>query len=653
MLKECPKGMVRNPKTGRCITTCPPGEVRINGRCKKQKSSPKKASPKKASPKKASPKKKDDCPPGKIRNPKTGRCITECPPGQVRINGRCKPKKPSASRSKSLSRSRSKSPKSPKRSLKSKRKLKECPPGTRRNPLTNRCKKIETSKKKKSKVKKATYKGIIDISAIQVSQDRPELSVVPGPYPPCIINSRLPLLPHQIRVVSFLNRPDRRGLIAIHDVGTGKTLTAVTASQCYLNQSPAHRVIVVTPVSLQENFKKEIRNYGANPSDPRYQFYTIQGFRNALDQHRLVAVDQTLLILDEAHNIRTDQELGDGLEGEVEEEKHPDVPDKIKIGVFAKALLQTAKQCKKVLLLTATPLINNPMDIVNLIAMVNGEDPIVSFREFEKIDFPSYLRCKTSIYKPSEEYVRDNYPSSHVHNVFIEMDPAYLVHYKAIEDQPTENQRAFYNAIRRVSNTVDQVHSPKIDWVMNLLQRSAPAEKFVVFSHFITCGVNLLIKKLTDQGIPFRQITGSISGKNRADAVTLFNSNQLKVLIISKAGGEGLDLKNTTGVVLMEPAWNEAANRQVIGRAVRYKSHITLPPALRKVDIYRLLLIKPVERAIVNEAIERFWTKNRSAPEQKLSIDLYMRNTSLLKQVEIDRFMNFMIRYSIERQPCV
>jgi serine/threonine protein kinase len=85
--KVCPPGKIINPKTGRCIKepkpakVCPPGKI-INpktGRCIN------------------APKPAKVCPPGKIINPKTGRCINApkpakvCPPGKI-INpktGRC------------------------------------------------------------------------------------------------------------------------------------------------------------------------------------------------------------------------------------------------------------------------------------------------------------------------------------------------------------------------------------------------------------------------------------------------------------------------------------------------------------------------------------------------------------------------------------
>src|SRR5437868_5419575 len=97
---------------------------------------------------------------------------------------------------------------------------------------------------------------------------------------PCIEQSSLPLKEHQIRVVNHIR--NHRGLIVSHVVGSGKTLTAVTATQCYLEDNPNGEVLIVTPVSLQDNFKKEMRAYGVDPDKSpwknKYKFFTLQGF---------------------------------------------------------------------------------------------------------------------------------------------------------------------------------------------------------------------------------------------------------------------------------------------------------------------------------------------------------------------------------------
>ncbi|AEJ34784.1 helicase conserved C-terminal domain (PFAM) [Acanthamoeba polyphaga mimivirus] len=75
--------------------------------------------------------------------------------------------------------------------------------------------------------------------------------------------------------------------------------------------------------------------------------------------------------------------------------------------------------------------------------------------------------------------------------------------------------------------------------------------------------------------------------------VNNYNNGLFKVLLISSAGSESLDLKNTRQVHIMEPHWNESKIIQVIGRSIRYGSHISLPQNERKVDIYRWISIFP------------------------------------------------------------
>lgn len=55
---------------------------------------------------------------------------------------------------------------------------------------------------------------------------------------------------------------------------------------------------------------------------------------------------------------------------------------------------------------------------------------------------------------------------------------------------------------------------------------------------------------------------------------------------ITAAGAEGISLKNTRSVHIMEPYWNAVRTDQVKGRAVRICSHMDLPQARRNVYVY-------------------------------------------------------------------
>jgi hypothetical protein len=64
------------------------------------------------------------------------------------------------------------------------------------------------------------------------------------------------------------------------------------------------------------------------------------------------------------------------------------------------------------------------------------------------------------------------------------------------------------------------------------------------------------------------------------------DGKQVKVILISQAGSEGLDFKFIRQVHVLEPWYNMNRIEQIIGRAVRTCSHKDLPFALRNVEIY-------------------------------------------------------------------
>jgi superfamily II DNA or RNA helicase len=64
------------------------------------------------------------------------------------------------------------------------------------------------------------------------------------------------------------------------------------------------------------------------------------------------------------------------------------------------------------------------------------------------------------------------------------------------------------------------------------------------------------------------------------------DGNLVKVILISKAGSEGLDFKNIRQVHVLEPWYNMNRIEQIIGRGVRNLSHCSLPFSQRNVEIY-------------------------------------------------------------------
>jgi superfamily II DNA or RNA helicase len=457
----------------------------------------------------------------------------------------------------------------------------------------------------------------------------------------CVSRSKMPMKKHQLAVVKHLN--DHRGLLAIHSTGAGKTLTSVAASQCYLDKHPNRKVIVVTPVSLQENFKKEMIAYGAEIDD-RYEFYTIQGFVT-----KDVMCRKSMLIIDEVHNLRT--EIRKSRSGKL-------------TGAYAQALVDCAKKADRVLLLTATPIVNGLHDLANPMAMIDGKKPMTK-SEFQKIfaegsnSLANYMEGKISMYKPDEKATAKYYPRSNKNDIFIPMSSMFEKSYDDLQNLELDklpaalgdgDLAAFFNGVRRGINSLDLCESPKVEWIMKHISKSNREDKYVIFSHFIDCGLQLLINQLNLHDISFERIDGSLSMKKRKEIVDKYNSNQIKVLLISKAGGEGLDLKETRNIIIMEPAWNEAAHEQIIGRGIRFMSHYHLPEERQIVDVYRLFLVRRDEYKNIDELKNvDFRTHIKENPGMSFpSIDIFLRNMAIVKKKKIDRILDRIRPYSIE-----
>ena len=69
----------------------------------------------------------------------------------------------------------------------------------------------------------------------------------------------------------------------------------------------------------------------------------------------------------------------------------------------------------------------------------------------------------------------------------------------------------------------------------------------------------------------------------------------IKLLMITSSGAEGINLKNTRFVHIVEPYWNMVRPQQVIGRARRICSHQDLPEELRTVKVYLYMSVIPDE----------------------------------------------------------
>jgi len=88
-------------------------------------------------------------------------------------------------------------------------------------------------------------------------------------------------------------------------------------------------------------------------------------------------------------------------------------------------------------------------------------------------------------------------------------------------------------------------------------------------------------------------VTGDIklSPNNAKDVAAATNNSNIfgddvKVIIISEAGSEGIDFNNIRQIHIMEPWYNMSRLEQIIGRGVRFRSHCKQKIEDRNVEIY-------------------------------------------------------------------
>lgn len=80
--------------------------------------------------------------------------------------------------------------------------------------------------------------------------------------------------------------------------------------------------------------------------------------------------------------------------------------------------------------------------------------------------------------------------------------------------------------------------------------------------------------------------SNTIIDKLRERAENNNNGEIIKVMMITASGAEGINLRNTRFVHIMEPYWHMVRVEQVVGRARRICSHMDLPEELRTVKVY-------------------------------------------------------------------
>lgn len=464
---------------------------------------------------------------------------------------------------------------------------------------------------------------------------------------------KTPLTPYQRDLTEKLKAS--HGVVAFWGTGKGKTLGAINA-QSELGESTD----IVTPAALQENYKKEFQKHlGYVPKNTRIRSYE----RAARDAETDPLNTQGLVIFDEAHRGRNS---GTGasellkasrrakyrllLTGSAIYNQPTDLAPLMNAAAGRSVLPDDPAMFKQTFIGTRTvpvPLLTelkgrilgHPIKPVSLPALINKDRLVSATRGYVDVQ-----RGNTDEFPTKHEFDHE-IPMSEgqlkLYNYFLGKLPFYL-RAKIRSGLPMTKQEsrelnAFQGALRQISNTPrgftndinddnEIEHTPKIQRIIDAVNEARakdPNWRGIIYSNYLDSGVHPLARAMAKANVPHNVFTGGVNDKTRAQMVLDYNSGKTPLLLLSGAGSEGLDLKGTKDIHILEPHWNPERIKQVEGRGIRFRSHAHLPEAERRVNVHRYYSTLPPSLS------DRAGTLIGVKPDQ--SIEQYLREMSAEK----------------------
>ena len=424
-------------------------------------------------------------------------------------------------------------------------------------------------------------------------------------------NISISILPHQLVAYNFLQ--SNKGIILFHKMGSGKTISSLYAAIKFNKPT-----IIIGPRSSKKSFLDDLDKLSTimNISMENFKFYSYKKIINILLSNFDLLKDKTVII-DESHHLRSQTSL-------------------------MMHIINNLVLSYKIILLTGTPIINHPIDLCVLVNIVKNAEvftidkTLFDFYYVDRIDnFNSDSKSNDIILKLKNTseiknklsnaisfYEPDNINSIKIDILYPEvpLSKIQLIEYKKYiaklinpiskrivhletdinaEDfnidfisLDTKKKNSFLVATRQLSNTIDNdPSSPKILEVIKcILEGPRPV---VVYSNFLANGIFPISIQLNKYQISYRIIKGTTSEDKMNIIINDYNNRIFDVLLISSAASESISLLNTRQMHILEPHFNEAKINQVIGRAIRYKSHDKLEIGSKQISIYHWTSIFP------------------------------------------------------------
>lgn len=394
-------------------------------------------------------------------------------------------------------------------------------------------------------------------------------------------NYKIKLFDHQLKCIDWLKNHD--GLVLYHSMGSGKTITSI--AMVYQFKYP---IIIISTKASRKNFQDDITKMGLDLA--RFQIITYQKAIKSIMNSQMT-FDSYSVIIDEAHHLRTGTKL-------------------------QSILIEELVRAKKIVLLTGTIFYNSLTDLSVLVNIIKKDEVLPeTSKEFKFFFWDDIYEAPGSVDTLKERIIGTisyfkkpqdtHYPKyfttfkqvdmsngqiseyRHYLKKILSLDNIQHIDYSILDKRKVNN---FLNVTRQLSNTLES--SPDFPKIIAIYEYIKKAPKpLIVYSNYLPNGILPLTIHLDKARIPYAIYFGEQTEEKRNKIIDNYNGGKLDVLLITSAGSESLDLKNTRSIHIMEPHWNESKINQIIGRAIRYDSHASLPESDRTVEIVRWISV--------------------------------------------------------------
>ena len=168
-----------------------------------------------------------------------------------------------------------------------------------------------------------------------------------------------PLRTYQKRILDILCVQD--AVIAAHPTGSGKSITAMSVIVCWLHANPSFHAVYIGPKSVKSQFHTVLDQYQLTNDERKhikrhFELYNPDEFLRIVKSTKDLC-ENILLVIDEAHLYRT-QIMVENMY--------------IQKGLHVANMLECSKYASKLLILTATPIVNSKYDLNSLINIASG-----------------------------------------------------------------------------------------------------------------------------------------------------------------------------------------------------------------------------------------------------------------------------------------